>query len=91
MNREIQFSSKFRKDYELVKRRGYNMSKLSDVMKMISDGTPLPAKYREHHLKGNFKDCLECHIEPDWLLIYRVEKHLISFERSGTHSDLFKK
>lgn len=78
MSREIQFSSKFKKDYELVKRRGYDMSKISDVMKIISEGTRLPAKYHEHRLKGNFVDCLECHIEPDWLLIYRVEKHLIS-------------
>lgn len=90
MNREIRFSSKFKKDYQLARRRGLQMSKISSIMEMISNGIPLPAKHRVHTLKGNFVDCHECHIEPDWLLIYRLDKNFVSFERTGTHSDLFK-
>jgi mRNA interferase YafQ len=55
------------------------------------DGATLPEKFRDHKLQGNFAGCRKCHIEPDWLLIYRIVKNEVIFERTGTHSDLFKK
>ena len=67
------------------------MTLLKKVIKMILDGKALPPKYKDHPLTGNYKGRRDCHIEPDWLLIYKKEKDSIIFERTGTHSDLFKK
>ena len=67
------------------------MSHLNEVITMLAEGQPLPAKYREHSLNGNYKGFLECHVEPDWLLIYerRNEELVLLLYRTGTHSDLF--
>lgn len=61
----------FEKDYKRIKKRGYDTNLLKDVVKILAEGKPLPQKYKEHSLKGNYKGYMECHILPDWLLIKR--------------------
>ncbi len=81
--------TQFRRDVKLAQKRGKDMSKLRDVLHMLIDGEVLPPRYRDHPLSGEWKHHRDCHIEPDWLLLYKLnggELHLI---RTGTHSDLF--
>ena len=77
--------------YKLAKKRGLNISKLIEVITILSNGETLPKEYLEHPLKGNYNNCLECHIDPDWLLIYKIDNELmiLSLRRTGSHSDLF--
>ncbi len=84
-------TNSFRRDYKLILRRGYNTALLEEVVDILASGQPLPEKYRDHELTGNFGGCRECHIKPDWLLIYETwEDELILYlTRTGTHSDLF--
>lgn len=84
-------SAKFKKDLKLAIRRGYNISLLTEVVDKLSKGEPLPEKNKDHLLSGNYSGCRECHITPDWLLIYEISnKELILYlTRTGTHSDLF--
>ncbi|MCD7772673.1 MAG: type II toxin-antitoxin system YafQ family toxin [Ruminococcus sp.] len=81
----------FKKDLKTAIKRGYNIDLLEAVVDTLANGKQLPEKYRDHNLSGNFKNCRECHITPDWLLIYEIfEDELILFlTRTGTHSDLF--
>lgn len=88
---KIEYSGQFKRDLKRVKRRGKQMDKLKTLMNEIIEGNPLDPRYLDHPLVGNWKGCRDSHIEPDWLLIYRVSDDLIRFERTGTHSDLFKK
>jgi mRNA interferase YafQ len=83
-------SARFKKDYKLMKRRGKDMSKIVRLMKMLADEKPLEPRRRDHNLVGPYAGCRECHVEPDWLLIYTVGDEWIRFERTGTHSDLFE-
>ena len=85
------YTNQFKKDLKLAKRRGKNMLKIKDIMTRLVNGDALELKYRDHALIGNFVERRECHIEPDWLLIYRLvaQEQEIIFERTGTHSDLF--
>ncbi len=87
----INYSARFRKDYKTVKKRGYNTALLEEVLDILCEEQPLPPKYRDHALTGNFTGHRECHITPDWLLIYKIEADelLLSLTRTGTHSDLF--
>lgn len=89
MTLTIQTSNQFKKDIRLAKKRGKNFSKLQDVIKLLECGSILPREYCNHKLTGNYKNRWECHLEPDWLLIYTQDKHLITLERTGSHSDLF--
>ena len=84
-------TSMFRKDLKLIKKRGYNLLLLNDVVDTLALGLPLDEKYKDHSLIGNYKGCRECHITPDWLLVYEIcEDELILYlTRTGTHSDLF--
>ena len=84
-------SIRFQKDLKRVQRRGYDISLLTNVLTILANGEPLPAKYKDHNLSGNYEGCRECHITPDWLLIYEIlEGELILYlTRTGTHSDLF--
>lgn len=84
-------AKQFKKDYKLAISRGKTMKKLLDVMEMLLQEKPLEQKYRDHNLTGNYVGCRECHIEPDWLLIYSKTALNIYFIRTGTHSDLFGK
>ena len=84
-------SNQFKKDLTLAKKRGFNINHLSKVVNTLAAQKKLDAKYRDHSLTGEYKDFRECHIESDWLLIYRVEKDALELFlfRTGTHSDLF--
>lgn len=87
----IRPTTKFQRDLKRIEKRGYNISLLTDIIKKLANGEPLPDKNKDHNLTGNFANCRECHITPDWLLIYEIaDSELILYlTRTGTHSDLF--
>lgn len=87
----IKYESSFKKDFKRMVKRGYNIKLLENVIEMLAHGETLPEKYRDHSLTGDYKDCRECHITPDWLLIYQVDGNelILYLTRTGTHSDLF--
>ena len=93
MKYTVKPTSRFQKDLKLIQKRGYNTNKLSCVIKLLADGKELPPVYKDHQLKGNWGGCRECHIEPDWLLIYEYDNGslILYLTRTGTHSDLFDK
>ena len=84
-------SNRFKKDLKLAIKRGYNIKLLDDVVSKIAAQENLDEKYKDHELSGEYKNLRECHITPDWLLVYQIiENELILFlSRTGTHSDLF--
>ena len=84
-------TTKFKKDLKLAKKRGYNLSLLREVVDLLTEGKSLPEKNKDHALIGNFVGCRECHITPDWLLIYEISNNelILYLARTGTHSDLF--
>ena len=84
------YKNRFLKDLKQIKKRQKDTKKLKAVMQYLIGNTKLAQKYQDHALKGEYTDCRECHIEPDWLLIYLVQNKTITFVRTGTHSDLFK-
>ncbi|MCJ0537711.1 type II toxin-antitoxin system YafQ family toxin [Enterococcus cecorum] len=85
-------TTKFQKDLKKIKKRGYNISLLTEVIKILASGMSLPEKNRDHALSGNFSKYRECHIFPDWLLIYEIDNDdlILILTRTGTHSDLFR-
>lgn len=83
-------TSRFEKDVKLARKRGKDLSKLRKIIELLLEGEKLPHKNFDHWLIGHYNDRRECHIEPDWLLIYKPQESEIIFERTGTHSDLFK-
>jgi mRNA interferase YafQ len=87
------FQKQFKKDYKKAQKRGENIDGLDFVLKELVKGNSLDTKYKDHTLIGNYDNHRECHIEPDWLLIYTIdtEQNKIIFVRTGSHSDLFKK
>ena len=87
----IKYETSFRKDFKRILKRGYNIQLLQDVIEILADGKTLPEKYKDHSLTGDYKDCRECHITPDWLLIYQIDgdELILYLTRTGTHSDLF--
>ena len=87
--RRVNYANQFKKDVKLVSKRGYNMGLLYTVMKALENEEVLDVKYKEHRLFGSYNGYLECHIEPDWLLIYKINGQDLYFARTGTHSDLF--
>ena len=84
-------TTRFQKDLKRIQKRGYDLSLLTEVIKTLAAGQPLPEKNKDHTLSGNFAGCRECHITPDWLLIYEIsnEELILYLTRTGTHSDLF--
>ena len=84
-------SNQFKKDLKLAGKRGYKMEYLRDVVNTLAAGQKLDEKYRDHGLTGNYKGFRECHVEPDWLLIYRIDRDILELFLfcTGTHSDLF--
>ena len=90
---KIAQTGKFRKDLKLAKKRGYNLNLLGSVVNTLAEGKKLDDKYKDHELIGNYVGCRECHITPDWLLIYEIsdEELILYLTRTGTHSDLFNK
>lgn len=88
---KIKYHNSFKKDYKLMKKRGLNLDKLKFVINQLACGNQLEEKYRDHALTGDYKGFRECHIEPDWLLIYQIidEELVLILSRTGSHSDLF--
>jgi mRNA interferase YafQ len=84
-------STRFRRDVNLMKRRSKDITKLQRVILSLVQQEPLSPRLKDHPLIGNWSGYRECHIEPDWLLIYEITKHDVQLVRTGTHSDLFKK
>lgn len=84
-------TSMFKKDLKSIKKRGYDISLLNNVIDTLASGLTLPEKHKDHNLIGNYKGCRECHITPDWLLIYEISENelILYLTRTGTHSDLF--
>ena len=89
----VKTTSQFKKDYKLAMKRNLNISLLKEVVALLSMGEKLPEKYRDHALTGNWVGHRECHILPDWLLIYRIENDILvlTLSRTGSHSDLLDK
>ena len=90
---ELVTTKQFRKDYKRMKKRGYDMNLLGKVIDLLQNVKPLDDRYRDHGLVGNYVGFRECHIMPDWLLIYAVDKEklILTASRTGTHSDVFSK
>ena len=84
-------TSLFKKDLKRIRKRGYNISLMDEVVSILMSGEPLPPKYDDHALNGEYIHCRECHITPDWLLIYEISgsELILYLTRTGTHSDLF--
>ena len=83
------YTGQFKKDVKLAQKRGRNIEKLKALIVTLAEAGTLEAKYRDHPLKGALSEYRECHVEPDWLIIYRSEASEITLIRTGTHSDLF--
>lgn len=83
-------TSQFKKDYKKVRKQGKNIESLNQLMQKILRQEELPRKYKDHSLVGNFRGRRECHLTPDWLLIYRIDGEDAVFERTGSHSELLK-
>ena len=90
MKYEVETTNKFNKGLQRCKRRNLDIKSLWDVVEVIALGEKLPAKYKDHKLHGKYKDYRECHIEPDWLLIYKIDndKLILTLTNTGSHSDL---
>lgn len=89
----VKTTAAFRKDFKLAMRHGMKMELLENVIALLAMGESLPPENRDHELTGNWRGHRECHIQPDWLLIYRVEADVLvlTLARTGTHSDLFNR
>lgn len=83
-------TSKFKKDLKACKKQGKDINLLVGIVDTLRIPSQLPAKNRDHSLTGNYSGTRECHIEPDWLLVYRIEDQVLVLERTGSHSDLFR-
>ena len=90
---KIVYTNRMKKDAKLMRKRGKYMNKLIEVLALLAEGNPLPAKYKDHQLSGNLSDFRECHIEPDWLLMYQIYDDIliISATATGSHADLLGK
>ena len=81
--------AQFKRDVKLAERRGKDLAKLRELILLLVEGDPLPPRYKDHSLSGNWKHHRDCHIEPDWLLLYKIDGDDLHLVRTGTHSDLF--
>ena len=91
MNREIVWTTKFKKDYKLAIKRHLDIDLLDDIIRALSRGETLPEKNKDHELSGNWAGHRECHIQPDWVLVYRIDDDILvlTLARTGSHSDIF--
>jgi mRNA interferase YafQ len=87
--RKPDYSGQFKRDVKQSQKRGKDMDKLKVLLSLLIDGKPLPATYLDHPLKGGWRGIRDAHIEPDWLLIYKIARDVVRFERTGRHTDLF--
>lgn len=90
---DVYFSGKFRRDYKRIQKQGKDVNRLLKIVDILAAEQPLAPKYRDHVMTGDFIGHRECHIEPDWLLVYKVEQDalLLTLTRTGSHSDRFRK
>ena len=88
--RLIRRDTQFKRDVNRIIKRNKDINKLKDIIKHLTNAEKLPPQNKDHQLKGTLKDCRECHIEPDWLLVYRIEGSELCLIRTETHSDLFE-
>ena len=88
---DLSITTQYKWDLKLARKRGLDENLLDDIIKLLINEKPLPAKNKDHMLVGNYRGCRECHITPDWLLIYSVDNgiNLLTLVRTGSHSDLF--
>lgn len=91
MKYEIERTPTFKKDFKLDQKQGLDLNKLKEIIILLANGELLPPKNKDHQLKGNYKGHRECHIEPDWLLIYKIQDDMLilTLVRTGSHSKLF--
>ena len=89
--KKVSQTKQFSRDVKRMRRRGKDLRKLQEVVKLLAEDTPLPPNHRDHLLTGPWQPSRDCHIEADWILIYTADKTSLRLERTGTHSDLFKK
>ena len=89
----VKFTTQFKKDYKLAKHRGMNMDLLNKGIDLLANGESLPEKFHDHSLSGNWVGHRECHLQPDWLLVYYYEDDVLvlTLSRTGSHCDLFGK
>ncbi len=87
--RRPDYSGQFKRDMKQAQKRGKDMEKLKTLLMLLIDGKPLPACYHDHPLKGGWRGFRDAHIEPDWVLIYKIDSDVVRFERTGRHTDLF--
>ena len=87
----IKYHTLFKKDFKRIKKRGYDMLRLEKIVELLANEVPLPEQFKDHNLSGNYNGFRECHIAPDWLLIYQVNNNelVLVLSRTGSHSDLF--
>ena len=92
MKYEIKFTSQFKKELKVAKKQGKDLEKLFTVVEKLANGEVLDLRYRDHSLQGNYMGCRECHIEPNWLLVYEIidDVLVLMLYRIGSHSELFK-
>lgn len=90
---KIVYTNRMKKDVKLMKKRGKDIGKLTNILSLLASGEPLPVHYKDHPLSGNLHDFRECHIEPDWLLMYQIYEDtlILSATATGSHADLFGK
>jgi mRNA interferase YafQ len=88
---KIHYTTQFKKDYKRIKRQNKDPQKLENAIKDILSSQGLDSQYKDHPLTGNWKNHRDCHIEPDWILIYRITADDLYLERTGSHAELFKK
>jgi mRNA interferase YafQ len=88
---KIEYTKSFEKDLKRMKKQGKNIELLENIIDKLQDEISLDKKNRQHELEGNYKDHTECHIQPDWLLIYKLHNETIYLTRTGSHSELFNK
>ncbi len=89
--RALSQTTQFARDVKRMRKRGKNLLKLQEVVRLLASGVPLPPKFKDHPLVGPWQPARDCHVEPDWILIYTADETTLRLERTGTHSDLFKK
>lgn len=87
----IKYHTLFKKDFKRIKKRGYDISRLEKIVELLANEVPLSEQFKDHNLSGNYNGFRECHIAPDWLLIYQVNNNelVLVLSRTGSHSDLF--
>ena len=91
MSYEVQWTGKFKKDYKLCESRGLNMNLIDKAIRILADTGTLPKEYKDHKLSGQFEGFRECHIRPDWLMVYALQNQVLTLSliRTGSHSDIF--